>query len=1022
MSPRPSWTTSLPIGLTRLVPLLGILAVVGGEIRAAELPAVPNAEFDQGEAAPANWRLEGGGRWGERQWLEVTGNGDDSSFWRCDGYSFQPGRTYRFETRLRRVSGTGMAITGPNFANRDHTGLSSDWQSVGHAFRVPDQCEGGFLRLGQWHATGSIQFDQVRVNPVVPVHRARGDVVLGEGETIRDGQYTFAGSFDHEGSNYHRTLRSASAWFNSDRWLFSAGSQVVYEFGVPQHDFLSAQVEVNVNYHTAGGCAVEISRDGQTWLLLAKQASVGAATADVPAELLPAPRLLVRLRSDDARTNLQVNRVQFSGRLSGTVPDLTGETVWADVKPLGDDLTIESMQLQRDTATGQDRLWLRVRNASSRERSLRLAVADDASSGEVAAAAVASPQHSCQMHAALPSRRAGVHEVAFRLVEGAVALIEGSLTIRVPDFYRSDYGQRIAGVAGDTAVWWCDATWKVPRVRPVPEATGQAVRLEAAQNDFEAAQVVVRPAETLRGLTATAAELRGPDGAVIAADRVRVLYVYYHFVQQPTDATGVRDWWPDALPPLDKPLDVAAGENQPLWVLVHVPSGTRPGDYHGQITLQADGFTARVPLELHVWNFALPERNHLQTAFGLSVGSIFRYHGLKTEADKRRVLDLYHQSFAEHRISPYDPTPLDRIGVKFLPQENPPRAEVDFTAFDRAMSEAVAKYHFNNFDVPIEGMGGGTFHERYPPRIGQFGEETPQYQAMFASYVQQLESHFRERGWLDMAYVYWFDEPEPRDYDFVAQGMRRLKQSAPGIRRMLTEEPGENVLAGLVDIWCPVSFNYDHAAAEKRRAHGEEFWWYVCTGPKAPYCTLFIDHPATELRVWHWQTWQRNIVGTLVWQTNYWTSEAAYPDQPQNPYEDPMGYVSGYSTPRGVKRYWGNGDGRFIYPPLAAAVPGAAGDQPVIAPPVSSIRWEMLREGVEDYEFLYLLRELIQQHRPRLLPEEVRRLENLLTVPAAITTEMTKFTTDPAPIYEHRRAVAEAIERIVRSAGLQPGQ
>jgi hypothetical protein len=289
---------------------------------------------------------------------------------------------------------------------------------------------------------------------------------------------------------------------------------------------------------------------------------------------------------------------------------------------------------------------------------------------------------------------------------------------------------------------------------------------------------------------------------------------------------------------------------------------------------------------------------------------------------------------------------------------------------------------------------------------------------MFSSYVRQLESHFRERGWLDMAYVYWFDEPEPRDYDFVAQGMRRLKQSAPGLRRMLTEEPGDNVLAGLVDIWCPVSPNYDQAAADKRRALGERFWWYVCTGPKAPYCTLFIDHPATELRVWHWQTWQRQIAGTLVWQTNYWTSEAAYPDQAQNPYEDPMGYVSGYSTPRGVKRYWGNGDGRFIYPPLAAAVPGRSGGEGVIAPPVSSIRWEMLREGVEDYEYLYLLRELLQQRRGSLPPEDVRRCESLLTVPAEVTNEMTKFTTDPAPIYQHRRAVAAAIEGIV--AGRTP--
>ena len=47
--------------------------------------------------------------------------------------------------------------------------------------------------------------------------------------------------------------------------------------------------------------------------------------------------------------------------------------------------------------------------------------------------------------------------------------------------------------------------------------------------------------------------------------------------------------------------------------------------------------------------------------------------------------------------------------------------------------------------------------------------------------------------------------------------------------------------------------------AEQRRAQGEKFWWYVCTGPKAPYCGLFIDHAGTELRVWLWQTWQRGV-------------------------------------------------------------------------------------------------------------------------------------------------------------------
>ncbi|MGQ9574630.1 MAG: glycoside hydrolase domain-containing protein [Thermoguttaceae bacterium] len=580
-------------------------------------------------------------------------------------------------------------------------------------------------------------------------------------------------------------------------------------------------------------------------------------------------------------------------------------------------------------------------------------------------------------------------------------------------FHRSDYGETIQGIAGTTTVWWCDATWKVSRARPVPQKTGPAARLAAARNDREAVQIVVCPAEPLKGLTASAGPLAGPNGAVLPADKIEIFRVYYHFVEHPTDRTGLRDWWPDALPPLDRPIDVPAHQNQPLWILVHVPEDAVAGDYSGSVALKAEGWSAEVPLSLHVWDFALPRQNHLETALGLSEGTIFRYHQLQNEQDKRKVLDLYFQSFAEHRISPYNPTPLDPIRVKFIPEADPPRAAIDFAAFDRAMAVAIQKYHFTNFNLPIQGMGGGSFHARHEPRIGRFSEDTPEYQALFASQVRQLEEHLRQKGWLQMAYVYWFDEPEPKDYAFVRSGMERLKRYAPGIQRMLTEEPTEE-LAGAVDIWCPLSVNYNHQAAEKRRAQGERFWWYVCTGPKAPYCTLFIDHPATELRVWLWQSWQRRIAGILIWSTNWWTSPTAFPDRPQNPYQDPMAYVSGYGVPKGTKRFWGNGDGRFLYPPEAAAEPGLSGPGPVIAPPVSSIRWEMLREGVEDYEFLSVLRELVAQKRKALPAEQLKQYDALLEVPESITRDMTTFTADPAPIYTRRAAIAEAIQRLAR--------
>ncbi len=291
----------------------------------------------------------------------------------------------------------------------------------------------------------------------------------------------------------------------------------------------------------------------------------------------------------------------------------------------------------------------------------------------------------------------------------------------------------------------------------------------------------------------------------------------------------------------------------------------------------------------------------------------------------------------------------------------------DFTAWDKAMTEAIDTYHFNSFKVRTQGMGGGTFHAHNEPFLRGFSERTHEYQVMFRSYYAQLEAHLADKGWLDEGFVYWFDEPAPHQYAFVLRGFQRLKRHAPRINRMLTEHVEEGLVGG-PNIWCPVSHAYNHERAEARRRHGEDFWWYVCCGPKAPYTGLFIDHAGTEMRVWLWQTWKRGIKGILVWQTNYWTSDAAYPNSLQNPYKDPMGWTSGYSTPKGTKRPWGNGDGRFIYPPEAAAA--GSPPAPVLAGPVDSIRWEMLRDGIEDYEYFVMLQRLIAEKGASLTAAE----------------------------------------------------
>jgi hypothetical protein len=967
-----------------------------------------NADFRDGQDSPASWSLSGGkGRWVDRHILEVTGSGSDNNSWRCD-HRFTPGALGYFEARVRQVDGTGGAIVGPVFANRDFRGLSDQWQWQGFAFRVPDGVSSSYVRLGQWHASGAIQFDAARLFPALPVHRATGGMLLGEGESILGDEYFFRGIFNGETGNYHRTLVAATAPFNSDRWCLAGSDQVTYRFGLPGQRFLSGQVDFVVNYHTRGVCLAEVSRDGGSWQTLTKIDKKGAAKADLPASMLPAETVHLRLRGAEKSSSFQVNGVEFQGRLSNPLPDAKGQTAVAVIEPPHATLAFQEITLGGGSGE-QMSLSVKAINQGSKPVTVALqGIIDQSEKVPPLERPTIAVRQTATFRIDVSSQKPGDHRLALTLDAGQEVSTTARIGFRVPDYYRCDYGKLLTCGKGNgkATLWWCEAAHKVPRQRPLPADCSEAVQLSAAKNDCEAAQIVVTPSEPLRGLTAKASAMSGPHGATIPADRVEVLRVYYHFVDHPTDRTGLRDFWPDALPPLRKPLDIPAGQNQPLWVLVRVPTDAAAGDYSGTVALRADGFSADVPVRLHVWNYALPERNHLETAFGLSVGMIWRYHQLKTEDDKRRVFDMYMENFRQHRISPYDPVPLDPFRVKFLPKANPPCAEIDFSAFDPAMERAIKKFHVTTFRLPIQGMGGGTFESRTEPRIAGFGEDTPEYQGMFASEVRQIEDHLRRKNWLQMAYIYWFDEPEPKDYAFVRKGMERLKKYAPGLRCMLTEEPGET-LAGPIDIWCPVSHNYNHHMANECRKHGDILWWYVCCGPKAPFTTLFIDHPAVELRTWLWQTWQRGIVGNLVWESNYWTARTA---QPQNPYEDPMGYVS-TSTPED-RRYWGNGDGRFLYPPESAAVPGKSGPGPVIEPPVSSIRWEMLREGIEDYESLWLLRDLIARRRNELPADELQRLEGLLVVPASITTEMTKFSTDPSPIYAHRAAVAQAIERL----------
>ena len=549
----------------------------------------------------------------------------------------------------------------------------------------------------------------------------------------------------------------------------------------------------------------------------------------------------------------------------------------------------------------------------------------------------------------------------------------------------------------------------------VPEETASVLAVKTAANEAEAVQLVVTPQHDVQDVRiALEAPLvaRRPDLSKIGeipTAAVQVLREHYLDITITTDQRGTRGLWPDALPPQDdSPWPAKAGESTPFWVRVKPPKGTPKGIYGGDLVVDITRKgrppeKVRVPFEVEVFGFDLPDRMTVTTAFGFNPDTVYRYHRATNDADKAAIRELYMKYLGDNHIAPYPLTVAQPV-LKWKDNKDPVKASlaIDWDAFDREASHLLDTYHFNSIKVKVSGVGGGNHNTRSwrgVPQIAGAKRGEAQYERLMKMYLGQIQRHLEEKGWIDYSYFYWFDEPMGPDYEYVNAGMRTLKKYAPKIKRMITNRCTEDLME-TIDTWCPVPMHFKVPALEKCRARGDNLWWYICCSPPATLIGEHIDHPGTDLRTWLWQTWGEGVSGILCWAVGWWTGKAAYPDEdhPQDPYLDPVGWEGKFRP--GVKMStWCNGEGRFMYPPLAARNGRQANT--VIEGPVACIRMEMLRDGIEDYEYFAMLKRC----DPR---------NPLLSVPKAVYRALDDYSADPTHMETHREKLARAIEQLQR--------
>lgn len=1102
--------------------------------------------------------------------------------WRSDPVRLVPGVAYelRFSCRYRpeNLFAPANAFVGPECARLliplEGSQLVSPWRTYSVRFVAPAAPPADTQRifLGQYQLKGTIDYDGIELYPIKLAESSADGMLLGQGERIAGNGYTFTAPFgDKAFRNVSRALESCNNVFHENRWRFSNPVEsVVYRHEIAGRKQLSAALSLGLMFHepTSWGLGVEVSTNGKDFRRIATIKQDSPTKVAIPADLLPASTVWVRLRNDTTDNAqpvfFQVPGYEYTATLDGTPLTATGRT--AALTVLGEDAGFEVQPLASDSSQAVFSLTARNVGTAPIEISPVLAVSHDDSEEKTYSAVAAKLASGETTNVAIPysTEAAGVYNLEFTLGKNLNTRL--AATTYVPIIEANNYGELLPSASPEVGLWWASSGWKVNRTRALPTAKGDAIRISLAGNEAESAQVVVRPEQALTGLTATVGELRSASGAVLPADATDVLRVGYVKVEIASDEFGSVGDWPDPLPPLKMGgINVPAGQNQPLWIQVRAPVHTPPGVYRGQITVKAAGYESSVPLEVEVFGFSLPDSTTCRTLFGLSAGRIWDYQRLQSEADKRAVWAKYLRLFSDHRISPYNPAPLDGYtyqfpvghdfwegpkisdtqahdGTKSLVVEdesvtgnpqvscvnpipvtgkalklslwyqtakldqpaqvilafldgadqhlagknihldlpaatswtrfekniatvpagatalrvylqasswtekgsaigtlwcdeislkdagndrelitdgsmetgkspgNSREVVFDWAAWDAAMTEAIDVYHFNSFLLGVPGLGHGTFHDKAVGSLAGYAMGTPEHRALFRAWCAAARSHLKAKGWLDKAVCYPFDEPAEKDYPFVIAQLRLLKEDFPGLRRMVPMNHGSAPdFINWVDYWCPILNSFDPVFARERQKAGDIFTWYICTAPRAPFIAAFIDRPATDLRVWLWQSWQAHVEGILIWESNWWTSSLAYPDARQNPYEDSMSWMEGYGVARGEKRPWAAGDGRLIYPPEACF---DGGKDPVLDGPVSSIRLEAQRDGIEDYEYLAMLKKILAQKRGTRTPDQVARFEKLLEVPDAISAGLTSYTTNPAPIAVRRQELAKAIEAL----------
>lgn len=514
------------------------------------------------------------------------------------------------------------------------------------------------------------------------------------------------------------------------------------------------------------------------------------------------------------------------------------------------------------------------------------------------------------------------------------------------------------------------------------------VSLTIAGDESESFQLVIVP----RGHHIEALKIKTTavnQNAGLTVKGYRVGYVKTGSPSYPVAHAGL---WPDPLLPLNT-FEVKAAEVQPVWFTFTTTPNCKPGMYLYTIKVSSASYSTAVQIRVRVRNFTLPRPGKFSAPFGLYKNTLsLWYYG-----SANKLHDSIYLKWCDF-LSAYRLTPKE-IGTDLI-------QTININANGPKNTSIIAQNKLANLLKQYPPYSYGFYRLPSGSLIKKGLDDKAAWctpEALAGTVIKQYHEWIA-KGFPKETYVYGVDEPNDKEvYDLIAKTYKIIKAQIPVCKIMQTGNCNKQELIGLIDIWCPKTPIANSDFFKDRLKSGDILWDYICVSPIYPYPNFFIDEPAIDHRILFWQTKKINASGLLYWSTTHWqqpeTTASANHNFPQSSFDMRHHFM--------YKNAWQhvNGDGMLLYPGPNMQ-------------PYPSIRLEMVRDGIEDFEYLALLNELIEKVKKIKKYEGaegksiIAAAKKLTAVPDYITKTMTDYTNNIDDITGRREKVGDMIEQL----------